>query len=108
MNAKDLAEKLGLEILSLPYPEKEVREAYAGDLLSWVMGRAEAGNVWATIMTNTNVIAVAALADIGITVICEDCEIPDDVIKTARDKGVNLARTPLSAYRFCVELSKFI
>ena len=108
MNAKNLAEKLDLEILSMPCPEKEVCGAYVGDLLSWVMGRAEAGCVWATIMTNVNVVAVASLVDAAITVICEGCEVPDDIVKTAADKGVNLVRTSLPAYKFCVELSKLI
>ncbi|MBO5904124.1 MAG: hypothetical protein J6Q64_01970 [Clostridia bacterium] len=108
MKVCELADKLGLEALSLPCPDKEVEGAYAGDLLSWVMGRAESGCVWATIMTNINVVAVASLADVAACVICEDCEVTNEIIDTAKGKGVNLLRTSLPLYEFCVELSKNI
>ena len=108
MKVCELADKLGLESLSLPCPDKEIEGAYAGDLLSWVMGRAESGCVWATIMTNINVVAVASLADVSACVICEDCEVTDEIIDTAKGKGVNLLRTSLPLYEFCVELSKNI
>ena len=42
MTVSDLAVNMGLEAISIPHPEKVVTGAYAGDLLSWVMGRAEA------------------------------------------------------------------
>lgn len=108
MKVCELADKLGLEALSLPCPDKEIEGAYAGDLLSWVMGRAESGCVWATIMTNINVVAVASLADVSACVICEDCEVTNEIIDTAKGKGVNLLRTSLPLYEFCVELSRNI
>lgn len=108
MKVCELADKLGLEALSLPCPDKEIEGAYAGDLLSWVMGRAESGCVWATIMTNINVVAVASLADVSACVICEDCEVTNEIVDTAKGKGVNLLRTSLPLYEFCVELSKNI
>ena len=108
MTIRELAEKLELRILSMPDPEREISGAYAGDLLSWVMGRAKEDSVWATIMTNVNVIAVASLADTAATVICEDSEIPDEVITTAKEKSVNLLSTPLPIYEFCVALSALI
>ena len=80
MTVKELSEKLALEVLCMPEPEREVSGAYAGDLLSWVMGRAEEGNVWATIMTNVNVVAVASLVGVSLVVICDESEIDGEVI----------------------------
>ena len=108
MTAKEFADKLNLEILSIPTPNKEVDGAYAGDLLSWVMGRAHENCVWATIMTNLNVIAVASLLSVSSVVICEDSEISEDIIAVAKEKSVNLFRTKLPMYEFCVEASKVI
>ena len=108
MTSIELAKSLDLEILAMPDPDKCVEGAYAGDLLSWVMGRAEPNCVWATIMTNLNVVAVATLADVAVTVICENSEIGDDVIKTALDKNVNLVRSSMPIYEFCVALSKLL
>lgn len=108
MTVEQLVKELNLETLALPSPEREIDGAYAGDLLSWVMGRAESGCVWATIMTNLNVIAVASLADVAVTVVCEDSEISDEVIATAEAKEVNLVRTSMPMYEFCVSLSELL
>lgn len=108
MTASELTEKLGLTILSMPEPGRVIESAYAGDLLSWVMGRAKADCVWATIMTNINVIAVSSLTDASLTVICEDSEVPDEIISTAREKNVNLVKTSMPIYEFCSEVSKLI
>jgi len=108
MTTAELKDAMGLEALALPHPEHEVDGAYAGDLLSWVMGRATEDCVWATIMTNVNVIAVASLVGVSCAVICEGCEVGDEIIKTAREKGVNLLRTSEPIYEFCVALSKLL
>ena len=65
MIVNELAEIDELESVLLTDPERSVQGAYAGDLLSWVMGRAEADNAFVTIMTNVNVVAVAALAELS-------------------------------------------
>lgn len=108
MTAKELAEKLSLSVLTMPEPEAEVQGAYAGDLLSWVMGRAEEGNAWVTIMTNINTVAVASLAGVSLVILCDSSEIEDEVIKTASQKSVNIARTHLPMYETCVKLADYV
>lgn len=108
MTVAELKEAMGLEALALPCPDKEIVGAYAGDLLSWVMGRATEDCVWATIMTNVNVIAVASLVGVACAVVCEQSETGYDVIETAKAKGVNLLRTKEPIYEFCVALSKLV
>ena len=51
MKVSELCEALGAKAVAMPSPEREVKGAYVGDLLSWVMGKAEADNVWVTIMS---------------------------------------------------------
>jgi len=41
--------------------EREASSVYVGDMLSWVMSHALPDCIWVTIMSNTNVIAVASL-----------------------------------------------
>ncbi len=108
MTVAQLSERLQLECLALPMPDREVIGAYAGDLLSWVMGRAEADCLWATIMNNMNVLAVASLADVALTVICEDCEVSKEIVDAAMEKGVNLVRTKLPMYELCVAVSEVL
>ena len=106
MTVVELTNKLELEVLSLPCPEREICGVYAGDLLSWVMGRADEGNVWATIMTNQNVLAVATLIQVSCVLICENCPVDDDLIALAKDKQVNLLRTSRTLYEACAALAE--
>ncbi len=108
MTVAQLAERLHLECLALPAPDREIDGAYAGDLLSWVMGRAGTDCLWATIMNNMNVLAVATLADVSVTVICEGCEVSDELKNAAMEKGVNLLRAKLPIYELCVAVSEVL
>lgn len=93
MKISELAAKLSLEVLAMPSPELEAEGGYAGDLLSWVMGRAEEGNVWVTIMTNINVLAVASLAGVSAVVVAENAEIEGGIVEKAKEQGINLFRS---------------
>ena len=108
MTVKDLAERLNLETLTATEPEREIKGAYVGDLLSWVMGRAQSGDAWITIMTNINTVAVASLADVACVVLAEDCEIEPSVVGTAEAKGINLLRSSKTAFELCAALSELI
>lgn len=108
MTVENFNKQLGFEILSMPAPEREITGAYVGDLLSWVMGKAEEGCVWITIMTNVNVVAVASLRDVSLVLLTENVEIEKEVVATAIDKGVNLLRTPLTTYAAAKKISGLI
>ncbi len=108
MTAKAFVESTGITVLSMPMPEHEISGAYIGDLLSWVMGRAESGNVWITIMSNTNIVAVATLADVGCILLAEGVELDEEIRVLAEAKGVNVFSTPLSAFDAAVLISKII
>ena len=108
MTVLELTEKLGLEVLSLPEGERQVCGAYAGDLLSWVMGRAKADNVWVTVMTNANTVAVACLTDVSLVIVTDGSEMPPETLALAKEKGVNLVRTRDSSYEVCVRLSELL
>ena len=108
MTAKALCEALSLKVLAEPEPYREVVGCYAGDLLSWVMGRAQADEVWVTIMTNLNVVAVATLADVSCVIIAEEADIEDAVVEKAKEKGVNLYTSPDSIFALCAKLSTLV
>ena len=108
MNISNLKDALGLEVLSMPEPEREISGGYVGDLLSWVMGRAQSDNVWITIMTNINVLAVASLSDVSAVVVAEGAEIDKEIVKKAMEQGINLLRSPLPAYETAIAVGKLI
>ncbi len=108
MTVKELRENLNLQILSESEPDRAVTGGYAGDLLSWVMGRAESGDAWVTIMTNRNVIAVAALADTACIIVAEDSAVEPDVISLASEKGINLYRSLENTFDLCCRIGSLL
>ena len=69
------------------------------------MGRAQSGNVWITIMSNINIVAVASLADVSCVVLAEGVVPDEGVCKTAEQKGVNIFTTEKTAYQIAKELA---
>jgi hypothetical protein len=98
MTVKELAEKLSLEPICVAEPDREVTGGYAGDLLSWVMGRAQSGDAWITIMSNNNVVAVAVLVDVACVVLTEGVTLDPGVLELAEKKGVNIYSTEESSF----------
>ena len=98
MKISEMAQQLGWEILAMPAPDMEVTGGYTGDLLSWVMGRAGEGQVWITIMTNINIVAVASLSEVSAILLTENSEIDISVIEKAKEQGINILRTTMSSY----------
>lgn len=104
MTLSEFAKKAELEAVTMPSPDKETNGVYIGDLLSWVMGRAEAGNVWITIMSNINVIAVAALADVSCVLLAEGVSLDGETLAAAEAKGINVLKTEMSAYEAAIKI----
>ena len=108
MTVKQLAELPDIRCLALPDGERVITDIYIGDLLSWVMGRAPADAAWITIMSNNNVAAVATLADVACVILAEDVQPDAQLLETAKQKGINLFSSPLTAYRLSVQLTGLI
>ena len=105
MTVNDAIELLGLETLCLPDGGREIEGGYTGDLLSWVMGRAQSGDAWVTIMTNINVVAVAQLTDVACVIIAEGAELSEGVAERAEAQGINLLRSKMTAWEIISALS---
>ena len=105
MNVSELAQALELVPVALADGERAVRGAYCGDLLSWVMGRARSGDVWITIMSNINVVAVASLSDAVCVIFAEGVSAEPAVVEAALAKGVHLFSSARTAYELAAALS---
>ena len=106
MTVTELQQALSLTPVALPEGEREVEGVYIGDLLSWVMGRAQSGNVWLTIMSNLNIVAVATLSDVSCIILCEGVTLDESVKNTAEAKGVNILTTEAAAYETAKRLGE--
>ena len=106
MTVTELQQALSLTPVALPEGDREVEGVYIGDLLSWVMGRAQSGNVWLTIMSNLNIAAVATLSDVSCILLCEGVTLDESVKTTAETKGINVLSTEMTTYEAAKRLAE--
>lgn len=107
MKVSELSAVDGFETAVMPDADRVIKGAYIGDLLSWVMGRARADNAWITIMTNINIVAVAALTDVSCIILAEGVKPDTQVLDTAKAKGINIVCTDMPAYETALLLGSF-
>lgn len=93
-----LMTKLDAKCLNKTVSEREVECGYAGDLLSFVIGKAPSGCAWFTVMNNVNVCAVATLADVAVVVLCEGVQPDEMLLEKAQMQNVNILCTEYDIY----------
>ena len=105
MKVSELIENLNLTVVTdSDYEDREINGCYIGDLLSWVMGRAQADNVWITIMNNINIVAVAALADVACILLCEDVKVDQSIIDKPNSQNIIIVSSKLTAFELAEKL----
>ncbi len=108
MTVAELKDALSLTEFCMPSPDSPVTGGYVGDLLSWVMGRANRGDCWITIMSNVNVAAVALMADTACVVLSEGV-IPDALLlEKAAAQGVNLLGSSKSTFQLSGQIHSLL
>ena len=99
MNVAEFAEVLEGKLLTGDVGrDNEVVGIYCCDLLSWVMAHASEGDVWITIQTHSNIIAVATLVDLSAIIIAEDAEVEEETIKKAIEEGIPVLVSDKNAF----------
>ena len=84
----------------------EIRGCYIGDLLSNVMAHAQAGELWLTVQTHQNVVAVGQLLNLGGIVFLEGHLPQEETIEKARKERIPLFSTNEAEYEFVRHLHK--
>ena len=108
MTVAQLKDALALTEFFLPEPDRDVEGGYAGDLLSWVMGRAAPGCAWMTVMSNANVCAVAVMADISCVILTEGVTPDEDLLARCKTQGVNLLGTGSNTFEIAARLKQLL
>ena len=99
MKVRELVEKLGLNVLSgADGLDREIEGCYVSDLLSDVMGNADMGNVWVTLQTHKNVMAIASLKELACVILVKGLTAPDDTVAQSNEEGIPFLNTPMSTY----------
>ena len=83
----------------------QVRCGYTCDLLSWVMAHGKAGMAWVTVQTHMNVVAVASLMEMAAVILPEGIQMEALSLDKAREEGVTVLQSPLTAYELCARMA---
>lgn len=108
MTVEKLKDKLMLDAVVVPDSSREITGCYIGDLLSWVMGAAKTGDIWITIMSNINIVAVATLCDTACILLAEGVSVDEEVKKTAEERKINILSSEKSAYTLATEIAELL
>ncbi|MDX9810841.1 MAG: DRTGG domain-containing protein [Bacteroidales bacterium] len=99
MKISDLVSELELEVISgREGLDNEISGGYVSDLLSDVMGNAREGNVWITLQTHQNIIAVASLKEVSAIILVRGLKPGSDSIKKSDEENIPLLSTKLDTF----------
>ncbi|MFN3481375.1 MAG: DRTGG domain-containing protein [Thermodesulfovibrionales bacterium] len=98
MNVKEVFENLELSVKTEGDLLREVKGCYISDLLSDVMANSKDGDIWITLQTHPNIVAVATLKNIAAIIITNNRSPEEETLKKASEEGVIIATTPLSTF----------
>lgn len=107
MKLNELCEQLGLAVKSGDV-SGSFDGVYAGDLLSRAMSHIESGNLWITIMSNTNVIAVASLTEASAVILAEGVELIPEALTAAIEKNITVLSSDLTVYDLCASIKALV
>ncbi|MBN1424389.1 serine kinase [Candidatus Fermentibacteria bacterium] len=106
MRVRDLVTELGLEVIHEgDHMDDPVEGGYVGDLLSDVIASGRRNDVWLTIQSHENIIAVASLKDLAAIVLAKSTTPHDETILHAQREGVTLLRSNLTSYQLVARLA---
>ena len=109
MKLSDIVNKLSLEVKSHGSGlEKDISGVYVSDLLSDVMANSIEGNIWVTLQTHMNVVAVASMKGLAGIIIVGGRKIPEDVIEKAESEQTTVMTTSSPAFEVAGKLYELL
>ncbi len=106
ISVKEIVEKLHLEaVSSADALDRPVAGGYASDLLSCVMKGAKKDDVWVTLQSHVNVVAVASLIGLAGVILTEGNRPDQEALSRAESEGVVLLLTPRTTYSVVGDLN---
>ncbi|MDD4848024.1 MAG: DRTGG domain-containing protein [Bacteroidales bacterium] len=109
MTVKELAEKLNLTIYCGESGlNKEIAGGYTSDLLSDVMGNCNAGNVWVTLQTHKNIMAIASLKELAAIVLVKGFKPEPETIEKSNEDEMPILGTDLQTFEITGKIYELI
>ena len=99
MIVQELVEKMNLTVFcGQENLNREIKGGYTSDLLSDVMGFAREGQVWITLQTHKNVLAIASLKELAAILLVKGNKPEDDMLEQAVEEGIPVLGTDAQTF----------
>ena len=99
MTVQELVNSLNLTVLSGENGlNREIEGCYVSDLLSDVMGNAEINNVWVTLQTHKNVMAIASLKELACVVLVKGQSASEETLAQSNEEGIPFLSTTMQTF----------
>ncbi|HPT52685.1 MAG TPA: DRTGG domain-containing protein, partial [Bacteroidales bacterium] len=86
----------------------EVKGGYVSDLLSDVMGFAKEGQIWVTLQTHKNVLAIACLKELSAILLVKGNQPEPDMLEQAKVEGIPVLGTSEQTFEIAGKIYKLI
>jgi predicted transcriptional regulator len=101
----DIAKSFGLETRAgKDHLHEEVTGGYVSDLLSDVIAHSRKGNIWVTIQTHPNIVAVASMKELAGIILTGGREPDSDTLQKAEEEEIPILVSPLYAFELVGKL----
>ena len=105
MKVQEILEFLDLEVAAGEKGlDREISGGYCGDLLSDVMANSSQGQVWLTIQSHKNIMAIAVLKELAAIVLVNGHQPDEETKAKAEDERVPILLSSLSAFDLACKL----
>lgn len=105
MKLREIVDELDLQIkVKTGKLDCEVKKGYVSDLLSDVLANGNEGDLWVTLQTHQNIVAVAALKELSAIVIANGREPEEKTIQKAEAEGVLIMVSKMPAFEIIGKL----
>ncbi len=109
MTVKEIAEKLNLKVCcGAAGLNREVQGGYTSDLLSDVMGNAGEGNIWITLQTHKNIMAIASLKELSAIVLVKGYQPEADTITESETENIPILSTTRQTFEITGEIFELL
>ena len=107
MTVNELGKNLELKTLSAG-TDRDIASCYISDMLSRVLGGCQPDDVWITVQSSINMVAVAVMTDASCVILPEGLTAAVDVIEKANEEGLTIFSSEETAYSLALKISKLI
>jgi len=105
MKLRDIIKTCGFKLkTSTENLDREVTGGYSSDLLSDVMANAKDGNLWITLQTHNNIVAVAVLKNLAGIILVNGREPDESMLTKANEEDIPILTTTSSTFEIVGKL----